>query len=81
MLPADHKSRPGIAASIKALEDGGNIQELTNLFIWAKTIADSPSAPPAAKEKAKEILLILTPVEPTKTEQKEAEEIVISRKK
>ncbi len=59
MLPVDHKSRPGIAASIKALEDGGSAQELTNLFIWAKTIADSPTAPPAAKQKAYEILDIL----------------------
>lgn len=61
MLPVDHKSRPGIAASIKALEDGASIQELTNLFIWAKTIADSPTAPPAAKQKANEILDILQP--------------------
>lgn len=59
MLPADHKSRPGITAAIKALEDGGSTQELTNLFIWAKTIVDSPIAPPAAKEKAEEILDIL----------------------
>lgn len=56
MLPADHKSRPGIAAAIKSLEDGGSVQELTNLFIWAKTIVDSPTAPPAAKEKAKVII-------------------------
>lgn len=81
MLPADHKSRPGISASIKALEDGGNIQELTNLFIWAKTIVDSPSAPPAAKEKAKEILSLLAPLEPIKTEQKEESDKIISRKK
>lgn len=60
MLPADHKSRPGIAAAIKSLEDGGSVQELTNLFIWAKTIVDSPMSPPAAKEKAKEIITSLT---------------------
>jgi hypothetical protein len=60
MLPADHKSRPGIAAAIKTLEDGGSVQELTALFIWAKTIVDNPMAPPAAKEKAKEIVTLLT---------------------
>lgn len=60
MLPADHKSRPGIAAAIKTLEDGGSVQELTALFIWAKTIVDSPMAPPAAKEKARDIITLLT---------------------
>lgn len=59
MLPTDHKSRPGIAASIKALEDGGNVQELTSLFLWAKKIVENPAAPPAAKEKAQSILDIL----------------------
>jgi hypothetical protein len=56
MLPADHTSRPSIAAMVKALEDGGSTQELTSLFLWAKKIVENPAAPPAAKEKAKEIL-------------------------
>lgn len=73
MLSLNHPHRASIDAAIKQLDDGGSTQELQNLYIWAKTIADNESAPPAAREEARAILSDLQPPH-TNTDEKNQEE-------
>lgn len=62
MMPANSSARDSVKAAIKSFADGGSTEELTKLFIWASAIQNSPTAPPAAKTKAQNIINILTGV-------------------